>query len=112
MLAKRDFTSLGNRLGSNLTIPGPLSSRSPPLVPRSPDGLVGLIYTLVAATLPPAHYWIRSQGAGLAGVWWVYVWFQISRVVGFAWRGGLLRRGLWAQAATSEETRGAAIPSA
>ena len=75
MLAKRDFTSLA------------------------------YIYALVAATLPPLHYLIRTAGWGLSGVWWLYVWFQLSRVVGFAWRGGLLRRGLWATPASSHIAR-------
>ena len=52
-----------------------------------------LTYTMVAITVGASLALVRSSGAGLLGVWAVYVWYCAARVVAFAAAGGLLSRG-------------------
>lgn len=52
--------------------------------------LVGT-YTFVGSSILALQLLVRRCGGGLLGVWAVYVWFQLSRVLIFLWRGGLLK---------------------
>ena len=53
---------------------------------------LGLTYTGVAVTVGAILSFVRASGAGLAGVWAVYVWYCFGRALSFAWFGGLFRR--------------------
>lgn len=51
---------------------------------------LALTYTMVALTVGAALSFVRASGAGLLGVWAVYVWYCAVRVIAFAGVGGLL----------------------
>ena len=53
---------------------------------------LALTYTFMGVSIAAALSLVRSSGAGLVGVWAVYVWYCFGRVIAFAGFGGLLRR--------------------
>ena len=85
LLARRDFSSLNN------------------------------IYAAVAASLVGLYTLVRRTGAGLAGVWSTYIFFQLSRVMLFGWRAELWRpkilRLLWRQAGAAKAVEAAPMPA-
>ena len=53
---------------------------------------LNFIYTAVASTIIGLFTYVRRFKVGLLGVWGVYVWFQISRVVLFTFASGLPKK--------------------
>jgi Na+-driven multidrug efflux pump len=51
---------------------------------------LALTYGAMAVSIAAALSFVRTSGAGLAGVWLVYVWYCFGRVLAFAGLGGLL----------------------
>ena len=70
--------------GSAVTLEGLLLAR------KDFRGLA-LTYGAVGASIAAMLALVRRSNAGLLGVWAVYVWYCLSRVVAFAGFGGLLR---------------------
>jgi len=58
-------------------------------------------YAFVAGSVAALLALVRNTGAGLAGVWGVYIWFQVARAVIFAWLGGLLQGSRRSKASTN-----------
>ena len=82
-------------MATTLSIHGTAVTLEGYLLARRAFGALGLTYAFVAASVAFLLRLVRisSDGllSGLGGVWLVYVWFQIVRIAGFAWGGGLLR---------------------
>ena len=73
------------------------------LLARKDFRALGLTYTLVGLSIGAMLALVRGSGAGLLGVWAVYVWYCAVRVVSFAGLGGLLARGGPRNAATTAQ---------
>ena len=62
------------------------------LLARKDFRALGLTYSLVGLSIGAMLAAVRASGAGLLGVWGVYVWYCAVRALSFAGLGGLLRR--------------------
>ena len=63
------------------------------LLARKAFRALTLAYTGVLVSVAAGLYFVRSSGAGLLGVWAMYVWYCAGRALMFAGLGGLFGRG-------------------